>query len=438
MLKVIYNTHIYWHVFAVLLVPLLLSVVFVGSAHAETVDYNVYVKPSLKILISSNPVVLNLNPNSKPFSTADINITVGTNNINGYKLYMNTDNDVTSLERDAASDNVTASIDTLSNSNDPCSTTYTESNFTANSWGYRINNASGGESNCIDATGNNYYGYTPNTLISSSDTFVNDKTTNLTFASKIDYNKPAGQYALTLKMKALPIITTYYMQDATSSTVADAICTNEPTVVIDSRDEHPYTVQKLPDNNCWMTTNLDLAGGTTLTPTDSNVSANYTLPASETIASGTTLANPSAFTDDNTAYVFNSNGTTCGENSPCYSYYSYAAATAGTNPSSGDATSDICPKGWRLPTQAEYTTLKNTYTTGATLTAAPFVGVYAGLYDGGPLGLGGYYAHYWSSAASSASDACNFYFGSSYAGVYLNGKRLGGSVRCVLKNLNSV
>ena len=191
----------------------------------------------------------------------------------------------------------------------------------------------------------------------------------------------------------------------------------------DSRDNKNYTVAKI-GNLWWMTKNLDLAGGTTLTPATSNVTSNFTLPASST----------SNFTDNWSApvSVYNSGSTSCGNGSPCYSYYSYAAATAGANLSSGDATTDICPKGWRLPTYAEYTTLKNTYG-GSRLPTSPFLGVYAGSYyysfDGG-----GSYGNYWSSTSINWVEAQHLEFnsfdGTSYGG---NMKCLGYSVRCVLQ-----
>ena len=189
-----------------------------------------------------------------------------------------------------------------------------------------------------------------------------------------------------------------------------------------------YTTAKIGDL-CWMTRNLDLPGGTTLTPSDSNVTSNYTLPASST----------SGFSNASTAYVYNSdstnfNDTSCGSGNPCYSYYSYVAATAGTNPSSGEASSDICPKGWRLPTKDEFTTLKNSYNTGAKLVASPFLGVYAGFYSSSSFFNGGSNGYYWSSTADDASLAYALAFYSSYANVNLNDKNNGYSVRCVAKS----
>ena len=117
----------------------------------------------------------------------------------------------------------------------------------------------------------------------------------------------------------------------------------------DKRDNQEYTIAKLKDGNIWMTKNLNLAGGTTLTPADSDVAENYTLPVSST----------TGFDDDNRAFVYNSgnnddsfcDGTS---NGPCYSYYSWNAATveSGKNiiTNDTDAPYSICPLGWKLPT----------------------------------------------------------------------------------------
>ena len=184
-----------------------------------------------------------------------------------------------------------------------------------------------------------------------------------------------------------------------------------------------------------MTKNLNLAGGTKLDSDTSNVpdgypsSGNnpyYTLPSSST----------SGFSDDSTAYVYNSNSTTCGNNRPCYSYYSYPAVTAGTNPDKDgvSTTSDICPAGWRLPTKSEYETLLGTYDTAAKLTASPFLGVYGGYYNSSTFYNGGTHGGYWSSTGSGSTTAYLIFFLSSDA--YMDsggGKRYGFSARCILQ-----
>ena len=219
-----------------------------------------------------------------------------------------------------------------------------------------------------------------------------------------------------------------FFQNATSAQCGQIMYDNRGT---DAYKNIAYTTASI-NGLCWMTRNLDLPGGTTLTPSDSNVASNYTLPASRTSTNGGVTLD-GGFDNNAVADVYNSGSTTCASGSPCYSYYSYAAATAGTNPSSGEAASDICPKGWRLPTNAEYIALKNTYTTGATLTASPWYGVYAGSYLNSSFNDGGSRGYYWSSTARNASYAYYLYLDSSLANTYNRSKIYGFLVRCVLQ-----
>ena len=275
-------------------------------------------------------------------------------------------------------------------------------------------------------------------LTSSTDS---TSTTNIgskietTYAAYISNAQPAGTYSGQVKYALVhPSVTpeSYVMQD-----VADWGNNLLPGVqynATDSRDGKEYTVALLEDGNVWMTKNLDLAGGTTLTPANSNVTTNYTLPASRTSANGGVTLD-GGFDNDAVADVYNSNSTTCGDNRPCYSYYSHAAATAGTNQSSGgEAVSDICPKGWKLPTRAEFEALMSLYTTGVALTASPFYGVYNGAYDRGSFLSGGEFGSYWSSTISDAEDAQGAGFNSSMADIGESDKNFGFSVRCIKDN----
>ena len=111
------------------------------------------------------------------------------------------------------------------------------------------------------------------------------------------------------------------------------------------------------------------------------------------------------------------------------------AVTAGTisgSPNSTVASSDICPKGWRLPTQAEFNTLRSSYSTSSALTGSPFRAVYGGYYNDSSFYSGGSYGGYWSSTAYNSSNAYRLRFGSSSsANVGNEYKRVGSSVRCV-------
>ena len=120
----------------------------------------------------------------------------------------------------------------------------------------------------------------------------------------------------------------------------------------DTRDNNTYVIRKLADGNCWMVQNLALGkSGTTytLTSSDSDVSADFELPAAQT--SGNTSWGDAANTN-NEKHVYATGNTNYGN------YYNWYTATAGTgtgdmvSPSATNlinASSSICPKGWRLP-----------------------------------------------------------------------------------------
>ena len=108
-----------------------------------------------------------------------------------------------------------------------------------------------------------------------------------------------------------------------------------------------YRIAKLADNNCWMLENLKLGSTTsttTLTPSDSNVAANFTLPQVQ--------AGGSASYD--TPTVSGPVPGDTGSGATNYGYlYNWPAATAGetrTSITTGSAANSICAKGWRLPT----------------------------------------------------------------------------------------
>ena len=179
-----------------------------------------------------------------------------------------------------------------------------------------------------------------------------------------------------------------------------------------------YNASRLADGKCWMTSdyNLSSAAGT-LSSTYYNVpsSSTFKLPASS-----------SSWVDSNTNQVYNRSGTY----GAMYTWYS---ATAGTNPSSGASSYDICPKGWRLPTSAEYQAIINNYgSTGAALVDSNAKLQYSGSCNSTycPTSLGGL-GLYWSSTADSSSAAYSLYFFSWAVYMTNSPKNNGGSVRCV-------
>ena len=204
--------------------------------------------------------------------------------------------------------------------------------------------------------------------------------------------------------------------------------------LMDARDGNTYTTAEINDL-CWMTKNLNLPGGTVLTSELTNVPDDYSTNTAG-FTNGNTLpaSSTTGFVNNATAYVYNTGSTSCTNNSPCYSYYSWRAAAAGYNTST-DGTSlsyDICPKGWRLPTSSEATALRDKYNYGSSLNASPFTGVYSAYYYDGAFIGGGTYGFYWTSTSYDGSFAYYLFYSSSYSNVANDGnKSNGNAIRCV-------
>ena len=237
---------------------------------------------------------------------------------------------------------------------------------------------------------------------------------------------------------------------------------NESAVITlsDSRGgiERTYQVAKLVDNNCWMLNNLKLGSTTgtiTLTPADTNIASNFTLPQL------TTTGTPDY--DNPRAYGPVPGDT--GSGATNYGYlYNWPAATAGetqaTMPAgSGNAPHSICPAGWRLPnggwedgTGNEFSILNakmagfsnnqdSTYLDNHRnynsnwKNTGPFKGAFSGNWREGFGGQGGS-GEFWSRSAhpGGSDSAFGAYF---YAGVVSPGgngsnRGYGIGVRCLL------
>lgn len=213
-----------------------------------------------------------------------------------------------------------------------------------------------------------------------------------------------------------------------------------------------YEIAKLADDNCWMLTNLKLGSTTgtiTLTPADSNVASNFTLPQ---------LATSGATDYDNPQAIGPIPGDTS-SGATNYGYlYNWPAATAGatrtTNPAgSGNAAHSICPANWRLPAgggTGEFAWLNakmNNPSASAPSTATGtgyyqnwqnnglFKGVFSG-YWGGSFGFQGDAGFLWSASAEPGNPDYAFYayFGPGYVypGTGVGDRGHGFGVRCLL------
>ncbi len=191
--------------------------------------------------------------------------------------------------------------------------------------------------------------------------------------------------------------------------------TGNTTVLRDTRDGNTYVVRKLADGNVWMTQNLRIANKT-ITSADSNVTSDFTIPAS----SITGFVAP----DTNHAYVDSTYG----------GYYTFYTATAGWGTSSvasGSSPSSICPKGWRLPTSTEFKTLYTNYNSASAMMGDPGFVLSGRVYNGSVVGQGDD-GRYWSRKVRNASGAYNLLLDSSNVTPEgSNGKYVGFSVRCI-------
>ncbi len=143
--------------------------------------------------------------------------------------------------------------------------------------------------------------------------------------------------------------TGYYKMQDMEADICSAVAYSQSTTLVDSRDNKTYTVTKAGDGHCWMASNLALGGNSAinLTSTDTTIANNFTLPARNSNTStwqATGTSNPSAeiYADLD------------GNNIAVRTAYNLTAATAGTFTGTDSAAGSICPKGWRLPTYAEF------------------------------------------------------------------------------------
>lgn len=275
----------------------------------------------------------------------------------------------------------------------------------------------------------------------------------------------SGDYLNTINFTAVVNVATMSMQNYTTEQCA-AEAVRMPVLLTDDRDGQIYTARYIDstdngvnDGNCWMTQNLRLAGGTTIDSDDSNLETGkiYTLPVSTggTGESAWTNDYVNAYMHEPTAAELTSLSSKGIRAVEAGYYYNYAAATAGTitgSSNSTDATYDICPKGWRLPTgksggeqqnltPAGFQTWNKTYShsninDSTTAGKGAFLPVAAGFYSSGALYYLGSLGYWWSSSTYNSSGRYNLNYRPSdglRSGDFSN-RYYGYSIRCILSS----
>ena len=234
--------------------------------------------------------------------------------------------------------------------------------------------------------------------------------------------------------------------------IASSSCTTTASYARDNRDDHVYTIQRLADGKCWMMENLDL-GRTELTTnlTSSNTHLTNTVTAatfnSWIKTSGTRTYTYAELIPLTTSNTRNSLDTDPTSRTPYGTLYNYCAASAGTicaaeGSNSKNATSDLCPAGWRLPTGGYNTgdfqslySLSN-YNTLAKMRASIADGgaafAFAGNFDSSTPDGQGSRGYYWSSTRYDGTYMYYLNFDTSYISPSSSNSRYNGNaVRCV-------
>ena len=335
-------------------------------------------------------------------TTATADLTITTSDSAGYSLYLYSSDGDNSLKPkiSANTSSITATAGDVG---------LTLSSLKPNTWGYNLGTEAPNDNTTYSAvpTDNS----TPIQTKDTSDTNSANDTYTLSFGAKVDSTIASGAYsnALTVAVTAEPRAIVY-IQDLTlndcQSRASDADFT-----VTDRWDDNDYTVRYI-NGACWMTQNLRLSGGRTLTSADSNVASSWSFP-SNSLTSGDSYTEARSTISSNTSYG---------------GYYNYCAASAGTvcSQTQANADQDICPKGWRLPTLNEMS--------GITGYVSAFSPVYSGIYYNGTLITTGSYGYWWSATADSSNGQYNLNYNS--GSLYTNGdyKYNGFSVRCIRSN----
>ena len=376
----------------------------------------------------------NINPTAAGvFDSKELTVNISTNAIKGYELYFSSEDEQTSMKHTTPS--ITQSISSTFTGS------LTSNNMQNNTWGYSLNNT---DFKSIPKK-------TEQVKLKDLNTYPtpSERTQSIYFGVKADTTLPSGTYENNVIFTAVAhanpprlrgIFTISNMQQMNPNICKASTTPNKtaaqldtdgshhgdpnyvPTKTLtDTRDNNTYTVSKLADGKCWMTQNLRIAGKT-ITPADSDVISNYTIPASS--------INGFNFSDTSNAYVNSDGG--------FYNWYTATAGTGAQSMSSGNTSVSICPKGWRLPTggsSGEFSILHhNHYSSSSVLRSNPVNLTLSGRIHSSSRNYQGSYSDYWSSTVYSRDKAHSLQLGTSSVNPTNDDDKSNGfSVRCIAR-----
>ncbi len=224
--------------------------------------------------------------------------------------------------------------------------------------------------------------------------------------------------------------------------------------VRDVRDNSIYTVNKLADEQCWMTDNLRLDFSNLVQPISAsntnNPTADFIAAAPNAVSSSSWCTNnqDSTCTDKilfNSSNIgvstFDSDGHTYDEYGVYYNWYTATAGNGTTSIMSGEAGGDICPKGWRLPYgdgDGDFNTLISALpgaSISTSLRTEPNNFVHSGYFYNSSSSERNTVGYYWTQTAdqnASEPKAINLYLSTSNATANVSQVRyLGFNIRCI-------
>ncbi|MBR3156856.1 hypothetical protein IKF20_00265 [Candidatus Saccharibacteria bacterium] len=404
-------------------------------------------------------------------------ITVSTNTAYGYYLTAT-----------AGTSSTSSDLVNTSNSDYTFSSIATNANLasltTDNTWGYRTSSDNG--STWSNYSGlpkdNNDEGATGKALIETN-TPADSQTIKFKIGAKASTSQAAGVYTNTINFYAVgnaapePPSAPGECTDTATCMQTMSSCPTTATTVTDARDGTTYKVQQLADGNCWMLDNLALdptqltqaelygtveqpltnASNTTLDYLKNGggtTSDQYAITGvvewanSPTSASDRSYSDPLIATSDSgwTKDTVPSNSALGVGSHKIGIYYNYCAASAGSycygdgasyGSPFGNATEDICPAGWRLPTgnsSGEYGLLYDTvsygynnYTAYRTALSLPL----SGYFNSGQ----GVRGDWWTSTYKNYSEMYRLAVGNSALTTTQSAYRQTGySIRCILNS----
>ncbi len=224
-----------------------------------------------------------------------------------------------------------------------------------------------------------------------------------------DPNNNNGTIVYYLTMAEECLVTKPYMQDMTKADLAELMPNDgDSTTLYDKRDENNYQITKI-NGNYWMTQNLRITG--TISAAFSNFDGDDVNISAGDLTSG------NSYTQARTHVGVDS----VGGDTVWYNYCSVSAATV-CSQTQVDATEDICPAGWKLPTQADIN--------GITSYKDIFSPVAGGAYAGGsPSNTDR--GFWWTTIASSGTNTYQLRYMNNALSVNNAVKTRGQYVRCI-------